>query len=198
MERTYTPAAVHPTDGHVAVLVPVKAFAHAKARLAAVLDEPARASLAREMAARVLAAAGALPVTVACDDEEVAAWAEAHGAAVAWTPGMGLNGAVTAGVDALAAQGASRVVVAHADLPHAVDQGPVALGEGVVAVPDRREDGTNVLAVPTAAGFRFAYGPGSFARHEAEAERIGAPFTVLRLPDLTWDVDVPADLERHP
>jgi 2-phospho-L-lactate guanylyltransferase len=179
---------------HVAVLVPVKAFSQAKARLATVLDEPARAALAREMAGKVLAAAGALPVTVACDDEEVAEWATASGASVAWTPGLGLNGAVEAGVDALAEQGADRVVVAHADLPHAKDLTAVAEGDGVVAVPDRHEDGTNVLAVPTRAGFRFAYGPGSFSRHEAEAARLGLPFRVLRPADLTWDVDVPADL----
>ena len=179
------------------MLMPVKAFTVAKARLASVLDPAARAALAREMADRVLLAAGGLPVTVACDDDEVAAWAEGAGASVAWTPGLGLNGAVTAGVDALAATGARRVVVAHADLPRARDLGVVAAGEGVVAVPDRHDDGTNVLAVPTGAGFEFAYGPASFARHTAEAARLGLALTVLRPPDLTWDVDVPADLE-HP
>jgi 2-phospho-L-lactate guanylyltransferase len=178
----------------VAVLVPVKAFAQAKARLSTVLDEAARAALARTMAATVVAAAGALPVTVACDDDDVAAWADELGVSVAWTPGLGLNGAVTAGVAALADQGYARVVVAHADLPHAVDLSPVAAGVGVVAVPDRHDDGSNVLAVPSTAGFRFAYGPASFQRHRAEAERLGLPFTVLRPPDLTWDVDVPADL----
>jgi 2-phospho-L-lactate guanylyltransferase len=178
----------------VAVLVPVKAFWQAKARLASVLDEVARASLAREMATTVVRAAGPLPVTVACDDQVVADWAHAVGASVAWTPGLGLNGAVTAGVDALAAQGFARVVVAHADLPRALDLAPVAVGDGVVAVPDRHDDGTNVLAVPTGAGFVFAYGPGSFRRHQAEATRVGLACTVLRPPDLTWDVDVPADL----
>lgn len=181
----------------VAVLLPVKAFALAKARLADVLDAAGRASLARAMADNVLAAAGSLPVTVACDDEEVATWARAAGAAVAWTPGLGLNGAVAAGVDALAASGFTRVVVAHADLPHARDLTVVTGSEGVVAVPDRHEDGTNVLAVPTGVGFTFAYGPGSFARHRDEAARLGLTLTVLRPPDLTWDVDVPADLE-HP
>jgi 2-phospho-L-lactate guanylyltransferase len=181
----------------VAVLVPVKAFSVAKARLSGVLDPAARATLAREMADRVLLAAGDLPVTVACDDDEVAAWAAAAGAAVAWTPGLGLNGAVTAGVDALAATGVRRVVVAHADLPRARDLAVVAAGDGVVAVPDRHDDGTNVLAVPTGVGFEFAYGPGSFARHAAEAARLGLALTVLRPADLTWDVDVPADLE-HP
>jgi 2-phospho-L-lactate/phosphoenolpyruvate guanylyltransferase len=180
---------------NTAVLVPVKAFSHAKARLAPVLDASARAALAQKMAETVLAAAHSLPVTVACDDEAVASWAEAAGAAVVWTPGLGLNGAVGAGVDALASGGAERVIVAHADLPHARDL-RVVDGEGVVAVPDRHDDGTNVLCVPADAGFRFAYGPHSFDRHRAEANRLGVPFTVLRPLDLTWDVDVPADLER--
>src|SRR5258705_13597346 len=122
----------------VAVLVPVKAFALAKARLAPALDADDRASLARSMADRVLAAARSLPVTVACDDDEVATWARASGAEVAWTPGTDLNGAVTAGVAALAAKGVDRVIVAHADLPDADDLSPVAGGGGVVAVPHRR------------------------------------------------------------
>lgn len=182
---------------NTAVLVPVKAFSHAKARLASVLDEPSRAALARQMAESVLAAAHHLPVTVACDDEEVAAWAKGVGVDVAWTVGLGLNGAVRAGVVVLAAAGAERVIVAHADLPHARDLTVVAGGgTTVVAVPDRHDDGTNVLSVPVDAGFRFAYGPGSFARHRAEAERLGLSLTVLRPPDLTWDVDVPADLDQ--
>ena len=181
----------------VAVLVPVKAFSLAKARLSGVLDAEGRASLARSMASTVLAAAEPFPVTVACDDEDVAEWARDAGAAVAWTPGLGLNGAVAAGVDALAATGVDRVIVAHADLPRARDLGVVAEGDGVVAVPDRHGDGTNVLVVPAGAGFTFAYGPGSFRRHCDEAARLGLPLTVLRPPDLTWDVDVPADLE-HP
>ena len=181
----------------VAVLVPVKAFTQAKARLAEVLDAPARAALARSMAERVLAAAGSLPVTVACDDDEVAGWAAAAGASVAWTPGVGLNGAVTIGVKALAAEGVGRVIVAHADLPRAKDL-TVAIGtDGVVAVPDRHDDGTNVLTVPAGAGFVFAYGPGSFHRHTDEAARLGLRLTILRPPDLTWDVDVPADLENE-
>jgi 2-phospho-L-lactate guanylyltransferase len=179
----------------VAVLVPVKAFGAAKARLRSALDASARAALARQMADRVVAAAHGLPVTVACDDDDVAAWAAAAGAAVAWTPGLGLNGAVTAGVEALRAAGVGRVIVAHADLPRADDLRVVLDHEGVVLVPDRHDDGTNVLSVPAASGFTFAYGPRSFTKHTAEAQRLGLNATVLRPPDLTWDVDVPADLE---
>ncbi len=42
--------------------------------------------------------------------------------------------------------------------------------------------------------FAFAYGPGSFRRHAAEARRLGLGLRVVRDPDLAFDVDVPADL----
>jgi 2-phospho-L-lactate guanylyltransferase len=178
-----------------AVVVPVKAFARAKARLAPALDAAARADLARRMAERVLAAAGSLPITVACDDDDVADWARSRGASVAWVPGTDLNGAVTDGVLRLAASGAIEVIVAHADLPLADDLARLAGFAGVTFVPDRHGDGTNVLCVPTGVDFHFAYGPGSFARHRDEADRLALPYRVLRDPRLGWDVDVPADLD---
>lgn len=176
------------------VLIPVKAFAAGKARLAPTLDRRGRAELSRMMATRVLEAAAPLPVAVVCDDAEVAAWAGALGAMVLPEPGRGLNGAVEAGVARLAALGAGEVLVAHADLPMAHELGRLAGFDGVTLVPDRHEDGTNVVCVPADAPFRFAYGPGSFVRHGAEAERLGLRYRVVRQPDLAWDVDVPADI----
>lgn len=178
----------------LAVLVPVKAFALAKARLVPALDDAQRRSLVQEMAARVLRAARPLPVSVVCDDAEVAEWAEAHGASVVWTPARGLNGAVACGVAALAASGVTRVIVAHADLPLASELSPVADFDGVTLVPDRHEIGTNVACVPTGGGFRFSYGPDSFRRHVAEAVRLGLGLRVMHEPLLAWDVDLPADL----
>ena len=180
--------------GPAAALVPVKAFAEAKVRLAPALPPAQRASLARVMAERVIAAARPLPTAVVCDDVEVAAWARGLGVLVVWEPGRGLNGAVEAGVDQLGRLGVEQVVVAHADLPLATSLAWVADFAGVTLVPDRADDGTNVAGVPTGAGFRFAYGPGSFARHRAEAHRLELPLRVVHEPTLSWDVDVPADL----
>ena len=177
------------------VVVPVKSFAVAKRRLSAVLDADQRAALARTMAATVLRAAGPLPAVVVCDDTGVRSWATALGVEVVWTPGVGLNGAVEAGVSVLAERGFGQAVVAHADLPLATDLAWVADGEGVTLVPDRHGDGTNVAAVPTTAGFRFAYGAGSCARHEAEARRLGLEVRVLPDDRLGWDVDRPEDLD---
>jgi 2-phospho-L-lactate guanylyltransferase len=64
----------------------------------------------------------------------------------------------------------------------------------VTLVPDRREDGTTVIALPSDCGFVFSYGPGSFGRHQAEAQRLGLPTRVERSPSLSWDVDLPDDL----
>ncbi|MGH9103925.1 MAG: hypothetical protein ACRDYD_13235, partial [Acidimicrobiales bacterium] len=80
-----------PSLGPRAVLVPVKSFGLAKLRLAGALAPAERAALAQEMAEAVLEASRPLPVTVACDDPGVAAWARAHGAAVVWTPRHGLD-----------------------------------------------------------------------------------------------------------
>ncbi|MDA8341266.1 MAG: 2-phospho-L-lactate guanylyltransferase [Actinomycetota bacterium] len=180
--------------GPRAVLVPVKAFGEAKRRLTAALSAVQRSELARAMAERVLAAARGWPVAVVCDDREVAGWARQRGALVVWEPGRGLNGAVQAGVDRLGQAGVERVVVAHADLPSATDLTTVDAGTGVVLVPDRVGNGTNVLCLPVRSGFCFSYGPGSFARHVAEAGRLGLTVTVVERPDLAWDVDEPADV----
>ncbi|MFN8041377.1 MAG: 2-phospho-L-lactate guanylyltransferase [Acidimicrobiales bacterium] len=190
------PAPQPPSDPTAAVVVPVKAFARAKVRLAPALSPAERSALARTMADHVLRAAAPLPVHVVCDDDEVAEWATAAGATVVWTPGRGLDGAVAEGVSGLAAAGVDRVVVAHADLPHAEALAWVADFDGITLVPDRRDDGTNVIGLPAGSGFRFAYGPGSFARHRAEAARLGLPVRIRREPRLGWDVDQPADLEQ--
>jgi 2-phospho-L-lactate guanylyltransferase len=176
------------------VLIPVKAFHEAKGRLHLALSAPERAALARAMAERVVGAAGPLPVAVVCDDTDVADWARARGALVVWEPGRGLNGAVEAGVDHLVDMGVTQVTVAHADLPRAANLAVVGETEGITLVADRYGNGTNVIVVPGAAGFRFSYGPGSLSRHIAEAERLGLPYRILDRPDLAWDIDEPEDV----
>jgi len=189
--------AAQPVDlrlGPEVVLIPVKAFHQAKRRLGSALSDPDRIALVRAMATQVVAACVPLPVAVVCDDEAVARWASELGATVMWEPGQGLNGAVRAGVDRLARAGTSWVTVAHGDLPRAHRLGVLEPFDGITLVPDRWDDGTNVLRLPAGSDFRFAYGAGSFRAHRAEATRLGLPVRVLRDPDLAYDVDWPADV----
>ncbi|MEI7547684.1 MAG: 2-phospho-L-lactate guanylyltransferase [Actinomycetota bacterium] len=179
------------------VLVPVKSFADAKARLAPLLSPAYRERLARWMAERVLAAAGELPVFVACDNDGVAEWAAAHGATVLWHPGVGLNAAVNNSLSDLRARGLDHVVVAHGDLPRARLLENTIIPGTLTLVPDVHGDGTNVIAMPTSLAFEFAYGAGSFRRHLAQAIAVGLPVAVCRDPLLGIDIDTPSDL-THP
>lgn len=180
-----------------AVLIPVKAFEEAKGRLRGHLSASAREQLARWTADRVLAAAAPHQVFVACDDDQVAEWATARGATVAWGPGLGLNGAIDAAALDVADAGFARVTIVHADLPEPRGLASIARGPAVVIVPDRHGDGTNVLSRPTDVAIPAQYGAGSFARHLAAALTTGAPVTVRHDPFLSLDIDTPADL-AHP
>ena len=182
----------------LAVLVPIKGFGAAKARLGGALDGDERAALARRLAGGVLAAAAPFPTWVVCDDDDVAAFATAAGASVLRQPEPGLNPGVQHAVDRLGADGVAVVLVVHADLPEPAGIPLVAeqaMAHGALLVPDRHDEGTNLLAVPTGVGFRFAYGPGSAAAHRAEAARLGLALQEIRDHALGWDVDVPEDLD---
>ena len=179
------------------VVVLIKSFERAKGRLADRLDASERRELAESMATTVLAAADAdgLSVLVVTDDDAVERWARGRGALVSRPSQNGLDAAALEGVGAARRLGFRVAVIAHADLPFATTFRHVAdRSEEIVIVPDRHGDGTNVIAVAVDAGFAFSYGVGSFARHRAEAERLGRSVAVIDDPDLAWDVDEPGDL----
>lgn len=179
------------------MLVPIKAFHRAKLRLAGHLEPSDRERLARSMATRVVEAARPLPVFVACDDESVAEWADERGAEVLWGPGLGLNGAIDHGVTTVAGKGVDHVVVTHSDLPLAERFDHLVRPDAITLVPDRRFDGTNVVARPCNVALAASYGGGSFDRHLAAALASGAPVSVRRDRRLAIDIDT-ADDCRHP
>ena len=177
-----------------AVLIPVKAFNEAKARLSPALSGSEREDLARTLAEAVLAACHPIPAWVVCEDDDIAAWAVSAGAEVIRSNEPGLNRVVRHGIAVLAELGFERVLVAHADLADPRSLPLLADWTGVVLVPDRRFDGTNAIIVPTNAAFSFSYGEGSFARHLSEAERLGHDMHIIDDAGLALDLDEPDDL----
>jgi 2-phospho-L-lactate guanylyltransferase len=178
------------------VVVPLRSFALGKARLADALDDDARRAFTRAMAERVVHAAGTRPVVIVTSAPEVVEWASGLGVAVVPDPGS-LDLAADAGRAWVRTEGLSRVVVMHADLPLATTLDGIADDAGApvaVIVPDHHDDGNPVLALPSAANFTFAYGPGSAARHIAEAERLELDVRIVRDRALGFDVDDPTDL----
>ena len=187
-----------PRLARAGIVIPIRAFAVGKARLAATLEAAPRAELAQRMAEQVLGAAGPLPVVVVSSADEVRTWAAARGVTVLDDPGD-LDRAAAVGVAWCSERGLVRAIVAHADLPRAPAGGLVRFADDadqpiVTLVPCHRDDGTPVLAVPVASSFPFAYGPGSFRRHLALARAAGLAGRVVRDPELGFDVDLPSDL----
>lgn len=178
-------------------MVPVKGFAAAKGRLTSVLGDADRARLARWMATAVVKALAPIDVFVACDDETVRDWATGLGAGVIWGPGLGLNGAIDDGTATLCASGYDHVMISHADLPRPASLASVPRSGTVTLVPDRRRDGTNVMAFPLSDRVEAAYGPGSFRRHLDAARRTAHTVEVRVDPDLSLDIDTHDDL-LHP
>lgn len=186
---------MEPVD--TAVLVPIKAFGAAKQRLEPALSAREREELARWTAERVLGASGEHPTYVVCDDAVVASWASAHGASVLWEIGQGLNAAVDHAVQCLALDGHLHVVVVHGDLPRPSALGAFAMAGAITLVPDRHDDGTNVMSFPTGSPLDSSYGPGSFRRHLDRAMTSGLGVHVIRDPLMALDLDHPRDLD-HP
>ncbi|MEM1332904.1 MAG: hypothetical protein AAGG08_05545 [Actinomycetota bacterium] len=210
MEPSHAPAGPNSASDRapVAVVVPVKAFHLAKQRLADVLDADQRSRLARHLADGVATAVQrasdevmAVDLLVACDDDEVRTWASERGATIVSTDGLDLNESVEAGIDAAIAGGAGHVVVAHADLARPATLLDVVRSGTIVLVPDRRRDGTNVMAFPAPCRVVADYGTGSFRRHLTAATLVAemheATIRVLASPELALDVDTTTDL-LHP
>jgi 2-phospho-L-lactate/phosphoenolpyruvate guanylyltransferase len=177
-------------------LVPVKALAEAKGRLAPEVGPLQRRLLAIAMFEDVVAALQAVPglerPVVVSPDREVWRRADAMGCRVVEEPPEAgdLNGALAAA--AAAANGSALLVVA-ADLPLASAAGLervlAAATAPVAVVPSHDGGGTNVLAWRDPASFAPSFGPASAARH------LAVPGAVrVDEPGLALDVDTAADL----
>jgi 2-phospho-L-lactate guanylyltransferase len=177
-------------------LVPLKALAEAKGRLAPVVGPLQRRLLAIAMFEDVIAALQAVPglpaPVVVSPDREVWRRADAMGCRVVEEPpGAGdLNGALAAA--AVAGDGEALLVVA-ADLPLASAAGLervlAAANAPVAVVPSADGGGTNVLAWRDPATFAPSFGPDSAARH------LAVPGAVrVDDPGLALDVDTVDDL----
>jgi 2-phospho-L-lactate guanylyltransferase len=108
--------------------------------------------------------------------------------------GQGLNPELEAARGAL---GPVPLLVIHADLPLVSPEDVAALlghaeARGCALAPDRHGEGTNAVALAPGRALRFAFGPGSFALHDAQA---GDAARVDR-PGLALDCDTPDDLDR--
>jgi 2-phospho-L-lactate guanylyltransferase len=180
-------------------LVAVKARGTGKQRLAPVLDASARSALMQAMVQHVLEAMRQCKaidrIAVVTPDRELLP------PDVEWLPDAGreVNRELRAALDSLASLGVSRVALVSADLPFLAADEVTALvaasAAGKIALaPDRHGSGTNAVALTLPTSFEPHFGPGSLARHIAEAAQLGVGTALVERPGLAFDVDAPEDL----
>lgn len=173
-------------------IVPIKRGANRKSRLAENLTVDERQRLSDHLAARVLDRLARSPsigqvivLSEAAHDDPVFGWHPDKGG--------GLNAELA---DVRRAIAAEPMLVVHGDLPliesDDIEALIAAAAEDKVAIaPDRHGEGTNALALASAAPFGFAFGEGSCVRHQAAA---GAMAVLVHRPGLAHDIDTPDDL----
>ncbi len=179
-------------------VVPLRGFESAKSRLDAAVPPGSRPRIAAAIAGRVVAACREADwsVLVVAAAPEVVRWCRDLSLESIPDPGGGLDAAATAGI---ATTGGAWALI-HGDLPlvTAADlDGIASASSRATILAPSRDGGTNLIA--GRGEFRFAFGPGSFARHIATAaDRL--PEVLIR-PGLAIELDTPADLAaviRHP
>jgi 2-phospho-L-lactate guanylyltransferase len=182
------------------IAVPVKSLDRAKSRLAHVLAPLERAALTLAMLEDVLDPCLRMPgwqTWVVSPDEAVLEVSARRRARAVLEEKAGLSAAIRQ-VQEEAAE-ADALVVVLGDLPfltaEALTRVLRTLGP-VVAAPSVSEEGTNVLLrrPPTAIPARF--GSDSFRKHRDSAEFKGLPFSVVRAPELAFDLDTPDDIAQ--
>jgi 2-phospho-L-lactate guanylyltransferase len=187
-----------------AIVIPCKALAHGKSRLAPVLAPDERVRLCAQLLRQTLDTAMALVpssgVWLVTADAEAASLAERCGVAVVADSGDGLNAALEAARCHVFERDdrVQGLLILPIDLPW-LD--PAALadampgGADVVIAADRSGSGTNVLNLSSAAArhLPFNYGEGSFHRHCDVAQRAGHTLRVAANDALAFDLDEPRD-----
>jgi 2-phospho-L-lactate guanylyltransferase len=189
-----------------AVVLPVKSFAQAKQRLGG----PAREALAAAMVddtLATLAGAGLGPLIVVSREARMQ---QADAELVIDEQEQGQSAAALLGIARARELGCERALLVPGDCP-LIDGSELAglaaraASLDVAIVPDRHGTGTNGLALTTDGRFEPQFGPGSRARHVAQAEAKGLDYEVVPVASLALDVDTQADaaalaaaLERFP
>ncbi|MFL5798630.1 MAG: 2-phospho-L-lactate guanylyltransferase [Actinomycetota bacterium] len=185
-----------------AIMVPVKALARAKSRLAPVLSPLERAALSLALLEDVLdaalAAAGWETWVISPDEAvlEVAARRAAIPIPEAKPP---LSAAVRQAEEEAAERGVTTLAVLPADLPMLtaaeLSEALHTLGP-VVLAPASSDGGTNLLLRRPPRAIPARFGPGSFAKHVDSARSRRLPVSVVEAPGLAFDLDLPEHAAR--
>jgi 2-phospho-L-lactate guanylyltransferase len=182
------------------IALPVKSLAETKSRLAPVLSPLERGALTLAMLEDVMDASVALPgwdTWVISPDETVLEVAMRRGAHAVQEERPPLSSAVRQLEEEAVARSAEALAILLADTPlvtaRALTRALHTLGP-VVLAPSTDESGTNLLVRRPPAAIRARFGSDSYRKHLQGAAELGVPTSVVDLPELAFDLDVPSDI----
>jgi 2-phospho-L-lactate/phosphoenolpyruvate guanylyltransferase len=182
------------------VAIPVKSLERAKSRLSPVLSRLERGALTLAMLEDLLDQTLAIPgwdTWVVSPDEVVLEIASRRGARPVAEERPSLSAAVRQ-VESLAIEReVSSLAILPGDLPLVsaprLTEALRTLGP-VVLAPTRGGTGTSLLLRRPPRAIPSRFGPDSFRRHRALAEDRGLPVAVVRVSELSFDLDLPDDI----
>jgi 2-phospho-L-lactate guanylyltransferase len=195
-------------DMNVWAITPVKPLGQAKSRLATVLTAAERKHLAAELLERtvrlLLSVREIRGVLVISRDTEVLALVREWGAQAIQESGMPeLNSALRRATQALNTWNAEAVLVVPEDIPLLAEEDVRQVlslareANSVVIVPDRREEGTNLLFMRPPGLIPYGFGEHSFAEHQRLARVANAAVSIYRSERAALDLDTPDDLRQY-
>ena len=180
--------------------LPVKSLAETKTRLEPILSPLERAALTLAMMEDVLDATLALPgweTWVISPDEAVLEIALQRGARAILEERPPLANAIRQLEDEAAGYVADCLAVLLADTPlvtaHALTRALHTLGPVVIA-PSADEGGTNLLVRRPATVMEAHFGVDSYRRHLEAAAEADVPTSIVQIPELAFDLDLPGDI----
>lgn len=110
-----------------------------------------------------------------------------------------LNSGLTACLDYCSEQGATQVIIIHADIPlldeaalnTAIDDHQQSVG--ITFVPSNKKDGTNLLLADLPLAIKLEYGENSFHKHCQAALKAGVRVRIHENPLLGLDIDTDSE-----
>ncbi|MBI1877247.1 MAG: 2-phospho-L-lactate guanylyltransferase [Chloroflexi bacterium] len=188
-------------NGDTFVIIPAKPLDESKTRLAAVLPGAERVELSRRLLQRTIHLARQVgEVVLVSRDAAVRKLAKQAGAWALVEAGQDLNSALQQASDWVVARKGQAVLIVPGDLPLLQLSDlteTVVAGQGtpaIVIAPSQRLDGTNALFLRPPGLIEFAFGPGSFAKHQQAARAAGVEPVIYRTSTIALDLDLPEDL----
>ena len=188
------------------VLVPIKALAHGKSRLSALLSDTQRHTLSQAMLRDVLTnlrhAASVDRFGVVTSDPSLLEIAQSLGAeAIDEGYPRGLNGAVAIGTEFCLQQGATALLVLLSDLPLVTSEDIDLLfcettdDPQVLLVTCKEGGGTNALLRVPPLVMPTCFGGPSLKAHKICAQKDGLACRLIEAPRIAFDIDSVEDLK---